>query len=215
MLDAGAPRSALFDRLGIHVDKVNLTARSAAGGIADYLEKRPHDLVVLATEGREGLPAWLHPSTAERVARRSDALTLFVPRGARGFVSPADGTTSLRRILVPVAAHPDPRPAVVYAARAAMALGDPPVDIAALHVGADEGLPAFDPPQDPAFSWRRLGRDGDVVEGILASAAEQPADLVVMATAGHEGILDALRGSVTEQVLRGAPCPLLAVPEWD
>jgi nucleotide-binding universal stress UspA family protein len=35
---------------------------------------------------------------------------------------------------------------------------------------------------------------------------------MMMATAGHEGILDALRGSVTQQVLRQAPCPLLAVP---
>jgi len=34
----------------------------------------------------------------------------------------------------------------------------------------------------------------------------------VMSTAGHEGFLDALRGSVTEQVLRHSPCPLLAVP---
>jgi nucleotide-binding universal stress UspA family protein len=33
-----------------------------------------------------------------------------------------------------------------------------------------------------------------------------------MATEGHEGILDALRGSVTEQVVRRAPCPVLAVP---
>jgi nucleotide-binding universal stress UspA family protein len=215
VLDAGAPRAALFEKLGIHVDKVSLTARSAAGGIAEYMEERPHDLVVLATEGRDGLPAWVHPSTAERVARRSDALALFVPRGARGFVSPTDGTTTLRRILVPVAAHPDPRPAVVYAARAATALGDPPVDVAALHVGADEELPSFDLPRDPAFSWRRMRRDGDVVEAILAAAEEQPADLVVMATAGHERLLDALRGSTTEQVLRGAPCPLLAVPEWD
>jgi nucleotide-binding universal stress UspA family protein len=33
-----------------------------------------------------------------------------------------------------------------------------------------------------------------------------------MPTRGREGILDALRGSVTEQVLRRAECPLLAVP---
>jgi nucleotide-binding universal stress UspA family protein len=212
VLEPGAPREALFERLGIHVDKVSLVGRSAAAAIADFEAERPHDLVVLATEGREGLPAWLRPSTAERVARRSEALTLFVPASGRGFVSPADGTTTLRRILVPVTRHPDPRPAVVYASRTAQALGDPPVEIAALHVGGEEEPPDFDPPRDASFTWRRLGREGDVVEGILAAAAEQPADLLVMATAGHEGILDALRGSVTEQVLRGAPCPVLAVP---
>jgi nucleotide-binding universal stress UspA family protein len=51
-----------------------------------------------------------------------------------------------------------------------------------------------------------------VVDTIIALAEEQNADLIVMATAGHNGILDALRGSVTEQVLRRAPFPLLAVP---
>ena len=33
-----------------------------------------------------------------------------------------------------------------------------------------------------------------------------------MATEGRKGIFGMLRGSVTEQVLRGAACPLLAVP---
>ena len=36
--------------------------------------------------------------------------------------------------------------------------------------------------------------------------------VVYAATAGAAGILEALRGSVTEQVLRRASCPLLAVP---
>jgi len=31
-------------------------------------------------------------------------------------------------------------------------------------------------------------------------------------TEGHEGVLDAMRGSVTEQVLRRSTCPMLAVP---
>jgi nucleotide-binding universal stress UspA family protein len=33
-----------------------------------------------------------------------------------------------------------------------------------------------------------------------------------MATAGRDGFLDALRGSTTEQVVREAPCPVLALP---
>lgn len=45
---------------------------------------------------------------------------------------------------------------------------------------------------------------------ILDSAEE--ADLIVMATEGEHGIIDAMRGSVTERVVRDAPCPVLAVP---
>jgi nucleotide-binding universal stress UspA family protein len=55
-------------------------------------------------------------------------------------------------------------------------------------------------------------RDGEVVETILALAGECAADLIVMATAGRQGFLDALRGSTTERVLRGGAVPLLAVP---
>jgi nucleotide-binding universal stress UspA family protein len=36
-----------------------------------------------------------------------------------------------------------------------------------------------------------------------------------MSTNGHNGFLDALCGSITEQVLRDAHCPLLAVPALD
>jgi nucleotide-binding universal stress UspA family protein len=38
------------------------------------------------------------------------------------------------------------------------------------------------------------------------------ADLVVMATKGHDGFLDMLRGSKTERVLRAVRCPIMAVP---
>jgi nucleotide-binding universal stress UspA family protein len=41
---------------------------------------------------------------------------------------------------------------------------------------------------------------------------EQEVDLIVMPTAGRLGILDALRGSITERMLRQAPCPVLDVP---
>jgi nucleotide-binding universal stress UspA family protein len=41
---------------------------------------------------------------------------------------------------------------------------------------------------------------GDVVAAILAAA--EKTDLIVMATEGRHGIFDALRGSVTERVVR-------------
>jgi len=37
-------------------------------------------------------------------------------------------------------------------------------------------------------------------------------DLLIMTTAGHNGILDVFQGSVTERVLRKVHCPVLAVP---
>ncbi len=67
-----------------------------------------------------------------------------------------------------------------------------------------DGLPRASPAAVPV---NVEVRQGDVVETILQTAAEIDADLIAMPTAGHRGILDALRGSTTERVLRHAPCP--------
>jgi nucleotide-binding universal stress UspA family protein len=48
---------------------------------------------------------------------------------------------------------------------------------------------------------------------MVKTADEVKAELIVMTTAGHNGVLDVLRGSTTEQVLRRSPCPLLAIPD--
>ncbi|HSF58424.1 MAG TPA: universal stress protein [Candidatus Binatia bacterium] len=55
-------------------------------------------------------------------------------------------------------------------------------------------------------------RQGDVVDQILEEEADWRPDLMVLATQGHMDFLDALRGSTTERVLRGARCPILAIP---
>jgi nucleotide-binding universal stress UspA family protein len=51
---------------------------------------------------------------------------------------------------------------------------------------------------------------GDPATTILASAEQ--VDLIAMPTKGHQGILDALRGSSTEFVVGHSPCRVLAVP---
>ena len=53
---------------------------------------------------------------------------------------------------------------------------------------------------------------GSPVHWILDRAANLPADLVVMGTHGSSGFEHLMLGSVTEKVLRKAPCPVLTVP---
>ena len=212
LLEVGSPRSAVWEQLAVRVSKVSVRGRDPADALVGFVRDHPADLLVLATEGREGLPRWLHPSVAADVFRRTRTATLFVPEAARGFVSLEDGSTRLRRIVVPVDERPDPAPAVVYATRAAEALGDLPVAVTLLHVGPNGGMPAMDLPEDPAWTFQREERSGDPAEVILGTARSADADLLVLATEGRQGIFDALRGSVTERVLRSSPCPLLAVP---
>lgn len=52
---------------------------------------------------------------------------------------------------------------------------------------------------------------GFVPDSILAFAQNQHADLIVMGTHGRRGMDRLVMGSVTEHVLRKAPCPVLAV----
>ncbi|GMR23486.1 MAG: universal stress protein [Acidobacteriota bacterium] len=210
LLEGGAPRSAVLDELNVRIDKIAVRASDRVRAIVEFLEDHPAELIVLATEGRAGLAQWLQPSVAERTARRSETMTLFVPTGARGFVSLEDGTARLKNILLPVDRKPPPEGALELAARAAEAFGEGDVEIHLLHVG-DRAL-RLDVREGSGWTWSTLAKKGEPVDVIVQTAERVNADLVVMATAGREGFLDALRGSTTEQVLRRTSCPLLAVP---
>jgi nucleotide-binding universal stress UspA family protein len=98
------------------------------------------------------------------------------------------------------------------AERLCRTLGATEVALHLLYVGEQGDMTAVAIEGDTPFQLTRSARSGNVVDEILAAAAECQADLIAMATAGHQGFLDALRGSTTERVLRHAPCPVLAVP---
>jgi nucleotide-binding universal stress UspA family protein len=56
-----------------------------------------------------------------------------------------------------------------------------------------------------------LLRTGDARDLINQTAKELDADLIVMSTHGRRGVTRALLGSVTEMVVRTAPCPVLTI----
>lgn len=56
-----------------------------------------------------------------------------------------------------------------------------------------------------------LLKTGDARDVINQTAKEVGADLIVMGTHGRRGVSRALLGSVTETVVRSAPCPVLTV----
>ncbi len=212
LLPEGSPRSAV-PRLGIDVRKVLAQHDDPVESVLHYLGTHGADLIVLATRRYDGRPSWLRKSVSEPVARKSGQMTIFVPEGVNGFVSLADGSVSLRSVLVPVADSPSAQPAIDAAARLVRLLDRPGGVFTLLHVGADGSMPAVRRPAVPGWEWREATRNGDVIEEILTAAAEVNADLIAMSTDGRNGFLDALRGSHSERVVRRASCPLLAVPE--
>jgi nucleotide-binding universal stress UspA family protein len=211
LLEAGSSKSAVAGELNVQIQKVAIDTDEPVESILDYLERHPTDLIVLATEGREGLPRWIKHSVAEKVAEGSNTMTLFVPSSAAGFVNHNDGKISLKRILVPIDREPSPVPAVEYAARSA-GMADGPVEIILLNIGDGKVFETLELKETPGLKWDKLHREGNVVDEIAAVASDRSVDLIVMTTEGRKGFLDALRGSITQQVVRHVPCPLLAVP---
>jgi nucleotide-binding universal stress UspA family protein len=213
LLEPGSPRSAVFERLGVKLTKVTISGTSPARAVVDYIAEAPPDVLVVATEGRDGGARWLHGSAAEAMARRSRTMTLFVPAQAdRGFVSLADGTLTLNNLLIPVDYTPDASAAIEFARRLADLGGDGQAMITLLHVGPETDMPNVRAVNGDRWTFAVMRREGEPVAEILAAAELVRADLIVMPTAGRAGVFEVLRGSTTERVLRQARCPLLAVP---
>ena len=69
LLEQGSAPRAVFERLGVRLAKIRVHDRDAVRAILRFLAEHPSDIIVLATQGRDGLPRWLHGSVAEPVAR--------------------------------------------------------------------------------------------------------------------------------------------------
>jgi nucleotide-binding universal stress UspA family protein len=199
-------------KAGLRIRKVLTSSKEPVETMLRHFRRFPPDMIVLATHQREGLDRWLHKAVAEPLARRSGAMTLFVPRKGRGFVSLDDGSVALKKILVPIDRDPDPQTALEKALFLARGLRCGTGEFRLVHVGPRGTAPVLDPPLGRGWSYELVVRRGDVVNEILKTEEDWHPDLMVLATQGHLDFLDVLRGSTTERVLRGAHCPVLTVP---
>ncbi|MFQ5731538.1 MAG: universal stress protein [Planctomycetaceae bacterium] len=81
---------------------------------------------------------------------------------------------------------------------------------------AQRQLDAVEPPFKPSKLTRSVREGAPVVE-IVRYAKENDIDLIVLGTHGRTGLSHVFLGSVAENVVRKAPCPVLTVrhPEHD
>jgi len=195
-------------KTGLRVRKILKSSTDPVDTMLRHFHKSPPDIIVLTTH----LARWLSKAVAEPLARRSGAMTLFIPQRGRGFVSLDDGTVALKRILIPIDHHPHPQTALRKALLLARGLDCAVGEFRLVHVGRPGTAPKIDLREDAGWSCETIVRQGDVVDQILDEEAHWRPDLMVLATQGHMDFLDALRGSTTERVLRGVSCAVLAVP---
>ena len=196
--------------------------------IMAYAKEYEIDVIVTGTHGRSGLSHALIGSLAERVVRQAPCPVLTVrPEG--------NTTIRIQRILFPTDFSTNSATATKYACELAtrfdaelhllhtlevhpaatpeFAMGLAlPSRIAESRAAAEESLAGV---LDPQWSAGRKVVDA-ILEGspkveIVRYARKQNIDLIVLSTHGRSGLDHVIMGSVAENVVRTAPCPVLTV----
>ena len=198
---------------------------TAGDAIVEYANEADADLIVMGTHGRSGFNRFTLGSTAEHVLRRAPCPVLTVgPEAEADLAGP---------ILAPLAFESASDVALETGAALAADRG---TRLLALHVVEPVEIPVpylmTIPPFDPTDLTERVERTlrrwvssvgdglapidievrhGDAVGQILDAARERGAALIVQASHGRRGIGRWLLGSVAEEVVRRAPCPVLTL----
>jgi len=205
--------------------------KHAAPAIVRHAERHQVGLIVLGTHGRRGLRHLLLGSVAEEVLRRAPCPVLVVHRQDRKAQGP------VRHILVPVDFSDHASMALAQAKYLAALHG---ARLTMLFVAEEHVVPFFSDTGIPSFSLMKIDpaivekagaalrqldantgegpvttdyavRSGQPAGEIIGFARTHEVDLIVMASQGLSGVDRGLLGSVTERVVRTAPCPVWTV----
>ena len=208
LMAPGDTPADIHPKTGVQVKKAEINHPDGpAAGISAYIVQHPTGLVVAAPHQHGPLERLVAGSVSEAIALHVHCPTLFVGAHMRSFVDPANGALALDSVLLPVDATPDPTRVVSRLAAFLAAFGLKP-RFELLHVG-DDAPRVLDGESLPMPVARA---EGPIPQAILDHADRMQPSLIAMATAGHDEVLDMVRGSTTERVMREASVPLLALP---
>jgi nucleotide-binding universal stress UspA family protein len=213
-------------RDGIDTVNVTLTGSSPWRVILDYAEQNDIDLIVMGTHGRHGVDRMILGSIAEQVVRRAHCPVLTIR--ARDTKVDRDGP-----IIVPVDFSPFSTGTIAQAVELATAYGSKlhlvhvvePIALPSVYGVDPSGMVVPDMEDRAAKALDELAARsipnsvesqthvlvGHAVHEIVESAEDAGARMIVIATHGLTGLRRFLMGSVTEQVVREAPCPVFTV----
>lgn len=208
----------------LRITRVQKRGFSAASVILTYAAEQDIDLIVMGTHGHRGLSHLFLGSIAEQVVREAACPVMTIREKAS-----APGPAHLKKILVPVDFSEHAREALRYARHIASQYHS---ELTILHVIERTIHPAFyiadfapelkkkttdaldalvGETELPGVPQKVLVREGSAARDIVEIAAEENIDLIIIATHGLSGIRHFLLGSVTEKVVRSAPCPVFTV----
>ncbi|PQJ34328.1 hypothetical protein BSZ35_06695 [Salinibacter sp. 10B] len=217
--ELGAPTAPAVDVLSLVRDTV--AADSVSDAVLDYACEYEMDLIVMGTARRSGLRTLFPQSTASAVVRHSPCPVLTVLDTPDNVPGPID------QIFVPYDFSEPAAKAVRYGKALAEGYG---ATVTLVHVVQDLTVPMeyeLNVPdvktadvqaraeaalqEEAADRHRVLVATGHPGRRIVELAEERAADLLVLATHGRTGLRRILLGSVAEQVIRRASCPVLTV----
>lgn len=197
--------------LGIEINKVSVRNKNPIQGILSYLSEHRVDMIMAANRPATGIQRLFEPSLVRALAKNYCSAIMLVPEDHSPLIN-SDGELQCRRWLLPVNQHPSPTTMVNLVGNIAPKLSEPnDAEVNLLHVGNEEEW-LLDLPEHRDLVWQRSTDDGELTPTILRNAASMNADIIAMATAGHEGIGDDLLGSDTEHVIEQTKLPVMVVP---
>ena len=228
--DLLAATLARHDAEGVHVELVRQRGMKPATAILDYARREHIDLMVIGTHGVHGVRRLWLGSVAEQIVHQAPCHVLVVHERDEGEASPQ----AIKRLLAPID-FSDTSRALLRRARALAATYDAEIDL--LHVietpsflkpitglatlgdlAPDVGAKAEaylnrlrDESGNPSITVRTHLEEGNPASRIVQFAQEHNTDLIVIATHGLSGMKRFFLGSVTERVVRAAPCPVFCV----
>jgi nucleotide-binding universal stress UspA family protein len=194
-----------------------------SGEILNAVEEQKANLLVAATHGRRGFQHWLIGSVCERLLRM-----VHIPILTIGRVKKFTGLPNIQRVLIGVDFSDGCAEAVSYGLSLAQ---QSQANVTLLHVAnfamgdlteqykesLMKGLPREMEKLIPARAkpWCQVTTRvefGIPYRVILKMAERQKTDIIVLGTHGKSLLDRALVGSNAERVVRGASCPVLAIP---
>lgn len=200
-------------------------AGSVRTAVVGYAEEHAVDLIVMGTARRHGLRSLFPRSTAAAVVRHAPCPVLTV------LDEPDTDPGPIDHIFVPYDFSEYANRAVQYAERLA-ALYE--AEVTLVHVIEEPTIPTeygVEVPDLDVQSVRSRTRaalqgvsdeehqilvaSGPPARRVVELAAKRSTDLIVLATHGRTGLRRMLLGSVAEQVIREAPCPVFTVKAFE
>jgi nucleotide-binding universal stress UspA family protein len=172
------------------------------------LMRHGHDLMVIGFDRKPAGLFSFRRNISENLADNFGNTTLFLPRGSRSFVDENSGKVTLNSVIIPVKSSAFLEPALQSIKMLQSIFPSIVPHITCVHAGTK--FPKMCS-TTPGISWDEKLSTEMPVTAILNSARSSNADLIIMVTQGRNSWSNYLAGSLTEQVLRKSPCPVLAI----